>query len=144
LDCIAVLGYLLVVIFGKVHFTAVIMPNFFWTNKNLIFLRIFSAYLVGYFCRIMSVHSPQRKVWQRTEEDVAAFRAKIMNKPVIPERNVVRADIMVAPLDSNHEIIQTYHWGYLHNCTCIVLTRLVRQFYAHLEVVQNDDNGIVL
>jgi hypothetical protein len=29
LDCIAVLGYLLVVIFGKVHFTAVIMPNFF-------------------------------------------------------------------------------------------------------------------
>jgi hypothetical protein len=25
-----------------------------------------------------------------------------------------------------------------------VLTRLVRQFYAHLEVVQNDDNGIVL
>jgi hypothetical protein len=75
---------------------------------------------------------------------VATFRAKIMNKLVIPKRNVVRADIMVAPLDSIHEIIQTYHWGYLHNCACIVLTRLVRQFYAHLEVVQNDDNGIVL
>jgi len=24
-----------------------------------------------------------------------------------------------------------------------VLTRLVRQFYAHVEVVQNDDNGII-
>jgi hypothetical protein len=46
---------------------------------------------------------------------------------------------MVAPLDSIHEIIQTYHWGYLHNCACIVLTRLVRQFYAQLKVVQNDD-----
>jgi hypothetical protein len=67
-----------------------------------------------------------------------------MNMPVIRERNVVLADIMVAPLDSIHEIIQTYHWGYLHNCSCIVLSRLVRQFYAHLEVVQNDDHGIVL
>jgi len=25
-----------------------------------------------------------------------------------------------------------------------VLTRLVREFYTHLEVVQNEDNGIVL
>jgi hypothetical protein len=27
---------------------------------------------------------------------------------------------------------------------CVVLTRLVQLFYANLEVVQNDDNGIVL
>lgn len=67
-----------------------------------------------------------------------------MNKAVIVEHNVVRADIMVAPLDSIHEIIQTYNWGYLHNCTCVVLTRLVREFYAHFEVVQDDDRGIIL
>jgi hypothetical protein len=64
---------------------------------------------------------------------VAASRAKIMNMAVIPERNVVRADIMGAPLDDIHQIIQTYHWGYLHNCACIVLTKLAREFYAHLE-----------
>jgi hypothetical protein len=92
----------------------------------------------------MPAGNPQRRVRQRTEEDVAASRAKIMNRAVIPERNVVQADIMVAPLDDIHLIILTYHWGYLHNCTCIVLTRLVREFYAHLEVVHNDDNGIVL
>jgi hypothetical protein len=87
-----VLGYLLFVIFEKVHFIAIIMPDFFFgTNKNLI------AYLVGYFCRILSTDSPQRRVRQKTEEDVAASRAKIMNRPVIPKRNVVRADIMVAP-----------------------------------------------
>jgi len=57
---------------------------------------------------------------------------------------VVRADIMVASLDSIHDIIQTYHWGYLHNCACVVLTRLVRLFYANLEVVQDDDRGLVL
>jgi len=60
-------------------------------------------------CRIMSAGSPQRRVRQRTEEDVAASRAKIMNRPVILERNVIRADIMIAPLDGIHEIIQTYH-----------------------------------
>jgi hypothetical protein len=102
------------------------------------------AYLVGYFCRIMSVGSPQRRVRQRTEEDVAAFRSRIINRAVIPERNAIRVDIMVAPLDDIHKIIQIYHWGYLHNCACVVLTRLVREFYANLEVVQNDDNGIVL
>jgi hypothetical protein len=36
---------------------------------------------------------------------VAASRAKIMKRLVIPERNIVRADIMVVPLDSIHEII---------------------------------------
>jgi hypothetical protein len=45
---------------------------------------------------------------------------------------------MVARLDVVFEIIQTYHWGYLFNCAYIVLTRLVKEFYAHLEVVQND------
>jgi hypothetical protein len=53
-----VLSYLLFVIFGKVHFTAVIMSIFFGTNKNQIFLRIFLAYLVGYFCRIISTDNP--------------------------------------------------------------------------------------
>lgn len=92
----------------------------------------------------MSPDTLQRRVRQRTEEDVAAFRARIMNRVVIPERNVICTDHMVAPLDSINEIIQTYHWGYLHNCACVVLTRWVKEFYANLEVVQNDDNGIIL
>jgi hypothetical protein len=83
----------------------------------------------------MSAGSPQRRVRQRTEGDRAALRAKIMGRPVIAERNVVRSDIMVAPLDSIHDTIQTYHWGYLHTCACVVYTRLVRLFYANLEVV---------
>jgi hypothetical protein len=103
------------------------------------------AYLVGnYLCRIMSIDSPQWRVRQRTEDDVAAFRARIMNRAVIPKRNVIRTDLLVAPLDSINEIIQTHHWGYLHNCACVVLTNLVHEFYANLKVVQNDDNGIVL
>jgi hypothetical protein len=84
----------------------------------------------------MTVGSPQRRVRQRTEGDRAVLRGKIMDRPVIAERNVIRSDIMVA--------IQTYHWGYLHSCACVVYTRLVRLFYANLEVVENDDRGLVL
>jgi hypothetical protein len=34
--------------------------------------------------------------------------------------------------------------GYLDNCDCVVLTKLVRLFYANLKVVQDDDQGMVL
>lgn len=74
----------------------------------------------------MFAGSPQCRVHQRTKEDVATFRAIIMNRTINPERNVIRTDIMVAPLDSIHEIIKIYDWGYLHNYSCIVLTRLVK------------------
>jgi hypothetical protein len=83
----------------------------------------------------MSAGSPQGRVRQRTEGDRVAIRIKIMDSSVIIERNVVRSDIVVAPLDSIHDTIQTYHWGYLHNCACVVFTRLVKLFYANLEVV---------
>jgi hypothetical protein len=92
----------------------------------------------------MSAGSPQRRVRQRTGGDRAALRAEIMDQPVIAERNVVQSDIMVAPPDSIHDTIQTYHWGYLHTCACVVYTRLVRLFCANLEVVLDDDRGLVL
>jgi hypothetical protein len=92
----------------------------------------------------MSAISYQRGVRQRTEEEHSAFQAKIIDRNVLAERNVVRADIMVPPLDSIYETIQTYHWGYLYTCARIVLTRLVRLFYANLEVAQDDDRGMVL
>jgi hypothetical protein len=92
----------------------------------------------------MFAGSPQCRVRQRIVEDRAALQAKTMDRTVIAERNVVRSDIMVPPLDSIHNIIQTYHWGYLHTSACIVYTRLVKLFYANLEVVQDDDCGLVL
>jgi hypothetical protein len=36
--------------------------------------------------------------------------AKVENKQAIPERNILRADFMVAPLDYIAEIIQANHW----------------------------------
>jgi len=101
--------------------------------------------LVSFFYSIMSAISSQHKVRQRTEEERSTLHAKIMDRTVnIAEHNVVRFDIMVPPLDSIYETIKTYHWGYLYTCACIVLTKLVRLFYANLEVAQDDDRGLVL
>jgi hypothetical protein len=130
--------------FYKVLFTVVILPNFCYPNKN-IFLEYFSlGNSCWIFCRIMSTGIPPRRVCQRLVEDRVAVQAKIMDRFVIAERNVLRADIMVPPLDNILDIIQTYNWGYLHSCACVVYTRLVKLFYANLEVVQNDDRGMVL
>jgi hypothetical protein len=80
---------------------------------------------------------------------VVASKAKIMNRLVIPKRNVIRADILVAPLDVINEVIQTYHRGSLHNCTCIVLTDVKfncpRKYMNHLQLMdckcENDPKG---
>jgi len=104
-------------------------------NKIISFGLLFFTNLVGFFYRTMSAGSPHRRVRQRTEGDRTALIAKIMDRLVIAKRNVVRSDIMVALLNSIHDTIQTYHWGYLHSCACVVYTRLVRLFYANLEVV---------
>jgi hypothetical protein len=112
-------------------------------TNQIISFGLFLANLVGLFHKIMSAGSPQCRVRQRTKGDRVALRAKIMDIPVIAERNVVRSDIMVDPLDSIHDIIQTYYLGYMHTCACVVYTKLVRLFYVNLEVVQDDDHGLV-
>jgi len=91
----------------------------------------------------MSSNNPQRRVQQRIEAKQTELQAMIMDRTVIAERNVVRV-IMVPPLNSIHETIQHYHWNYLYTCACAVLTRLVRLFYANLEVAEDAVRGTVV
>jgi hypothetical protein len=92
----------------------------------------------------MSANSSQCRVWQRIEEAWAIFLAKVENRQAVPERNVLWADMMVAPLYFIVDIIVDNHWGYLYNCSWTVYPRLVREFYGYLEVVQDEDQGIIL
>jgi hypothetical protein len=105
------------------------------------------AFLGIYFLHIfkkMSSASSQCKARQRTDEGIAATRARMESRQVIPERNIVKADVMVAPLDFIAQMIQNNHWGYLYNFACPVYPRLVRDFYGYMEVIQDDDSGIIL
>jgi hypothetical protein len=81
--------------------------KFLGTNQTS--LELFLAIFLVIPCRTMTADSSQRKVQQRTEEGIATTRARIANRQAIPERNVVRADVLVAPLDVIDDIIQTYH-----------------------------------
>jgi hypothetical protein len=36
------------------------------------------------------------------------------------------------------------NWEYLYNCACQAFPRLVREFYGHMIVTQDDDRGLVM
>jgi hypothetical protein len=73
--------------------TRIFLEYLFWQNSCWIFYRI------------MFAGSPPRRVHQRLMEDRAAIQAKIMDRTVIAEWNVLRADIMVPLLDNILAII---------------------------------------
>jgi hypothetical protein len=35
-------------------------------------------------------------------------------------------------------------WEYLYNCACLAFPRLVREFYGHMIVIQDDDRGLIM
>jgi len=73
----------------------------------------------------MSSGSSQCRVRQRTEEGIAAITAHMENRRLIPKRNILRDDIMVASLDFIAQMIQDNHWSNLYNCACSVYPHLV-------------------
>jgi hypothetical protein len=101
------------------------------------FEKLFNLILQNHVCRqFIARSSPKDRGRHCTS------KARIANRLVIPKRNIVRTDVLVAHLDVINDIIETYNWGCFYNSACIMLTRLVRDFYTHLEVVQDEDNGI--
>jgi len=87
---------------------------FFFLKKNKKVLKICGIFRHIFLCiffKNMSLGSFQRRVRQRTDEGIAAARARMENRQVIPERNVLGVDIMMTPLDFIAEIIQANHWG---------------------------------
>jgi hypothetical protein len=63
---------------------------------------------------------------------------------VLIERNVVRANAMVARFDFIDQLIWENHCGFLYSCSCTVYPKLVRDFYGYMEVVQDDQSGLTL
>jgi hypothetical protein len=119
------------------HFRYFVAHKHTWLLEVILFIFQLS-------CKIMSADSSQRRVRQRTEEAINATLVKVENRQAIPERNVLRADVSMAPLYFIAEIIRDNHWGYLYNSACIVYPRLVRKLFGYLEMVQDEDLGIIL
>jgi hypothetical protein len=60
------------------------------------------------------------------------------------ERNVIRADIMVAPFSFIDEIIRENRWQFLYSCSNPVHTHLVNDFYAYIEIVPDAEDWLTL
>jgi len=93
-----------VYIFEIVLFTAVILPNF-CCDLTRIYLDYFWQNLIGFFLQNHVCRQSTAQGLPEDLEDRAALQAKTLDRTVIAERNVVRSDIMVPPLDSIHDII---------------------------------------
>jgi hypothetical protein len=63
---------------------------------------------------------------------------------MIFERNVLKADVMVPPLDLIDLLIRENHWDYLYKCSAIVYPRLVWDFYGFLDVIQDEQGSLTL
>jgi hypothetical protein len=57
----------------------------------------------------MSSGNSQRRVRQRTDEGIAATRARMESRQVISGRNIVRANVMIASLGFIDQMIQDNH-----------------------------------
>jgi hypothetical protein len=66
------------------------------------------------------------------------------SSPVIIERNVLRANVMVPLFYFIDQLIQENHWDYLYKCFGIVYPRLVWDFYGFLEVIQDEQGSLTL
>jgi len=42
------------------------------------------------------------------------------------------------------QMIQENQWKYLYNCACLGFPKLVREFYGHLIIIQDDDRGLIM
>jgi hypothetical protein len=66
------------------------------------------------------------------------------SRQVLPERNILIADLVDAPLNFIAQLIQDNHWGYLYNCAYLVYPCLVRDFYGYMVVTQKDERGLIM
>jgi hypothetical protein len=81
------------VIFGVVHFTAVIMVNFFFELTGFNDFFFFGIFLVLSSGEMSSDNSPPR-VRQRVEESVADRHLRMEKRQVLLEWNLLRVDLM--------------------------------------------------
>jgi hypothetical protein len=129
--------FLAVVIFVIVHFTAVIRPKFFKTNRYKYFHR--SVFVIVFSQGLMYSDDSPSRVRQRTEESVADRLHRMHSRQVLSERNLLRADLRDPVLLPIAQMLMENNWEYLYNCAYPAFPRLVREFYGYMIVIQDDD-----
>jgi hypothetical protein len=68
----------------------------------------------------------------------------MQSRQVLSERNLVRTDLRDPVLLPIAQMLLENNWEYLYNCACQAFPRLVREFYGHMIVIQDDDKGLIM
>jgi len=92
----------------------------------------------------MSSDSSPPRVRQRTEESIKERRARMDSRQVLPKRNILRADLVDAPLNFIGQLITDNHWRYLYNYAWLVYPHLVQDFYGYMVMTQEDERGLIM
>jgi hypothetical protein len=92
----------------------------------------------------MSPDNSPPRVRQRIEESIANRRLRMEKRQVLSERNILHVDMRDPVLLPIGQMIQGNQWEYLYNCVCPAFSKLVREFYVHMIVTQDDYRGLIL
>jgi hypothetical protein len=68
----------------------------------------------------------------------------MQSRQVLSERNLLCADLRDPVLLPIAQMLLENNWEYLYNCACQAFPRLVREFYGHMIVTQDDDRGLIM
>jgi len=92
----------------------------------------------------MSSDSSPPRARRRIGESVTDRLHRMQSRQVLFERNLLRADQRDPILLPIAQMLLENHWEYLYNCACETFPRLVREFYGHMIVTQDDEYCIGL
>jgi hypothetical protein len=106
----------------------------------IFFLEYFLFFSSG---KMSSDDSPPR-VRQRIEESVVDKHLCMEKWHVLSKRNLLCADLRDPILLPIGQMIQENQWEYLYNCACSAFPRLVREFYGHMIIIEDDDRGLIM
>jgi hypothetical protein len=68
----------------------------------------------------------------------------MQSRQVLSKLNLLRADLGDPVLLPIGQMLLENNWEYLYNCACQAFPRLVREFYGHMIVTQDDDRGLIM
>jgi len=119
------------------------MPKFFF---GLTGINAFMDLCLCFFfsSEIMSSEDSPPRVKQRIEESVADRLHRMQSRQVLYERNLLRADLRDPVLLPIAQMLLENNWECLYNCACQAFPRLVREFYGHMIIIQDDDRGLIM
>jgi hypothetical protein len=92
----------------------------------------------------MSSDDSPPRVRQRIEELVTDRLHGMQSRQVLFERNLLRVDLRDSVLLPIAQMLLENNWEYLYNCACKAIPRLVREFFGHMIVIQDDDRGLII